>query len=123
MATDAICKNPECSKKFKRKNSKKVYCKLSCKNRGNYLISQEKNKLDDDWLKGYKNNKKIVEDLFKKGKLNVPLVFFEFMGFDFKCLKEKHYMNQGKTAYYRVGNYFLINLNDSILEIQEIKKQ
>lgn len=121
MATEATCKNPECGKKFKRKNSKKIYCNLSCKNRGNYLLNQEKDARDILWNKGYEMNKKILIDLFLRNILRVSFEALGYMGFDFHCLKEKKYKGKELT-YYIVGEFFLINDGPEHVCLQPINK-
>lgn len=121
MAKDAICKNPECLKKFKRKNSKKVYCSLTCKNRYNYTRYLKENKRDIEWQKGYDNNKVLIKGLYNRNELIVPISFLKFMGFKFECLREKLYTKDGKTAYYIIGDYFLISDTNNQCRIEKIK--
>lgn len=124
MATDTVCINPECNKNFKRKSSKKKHCCLSCKNRAGYLRDLDKNKDDIIWQKSYENNKRIIDDLYERNKVEVPLIFLEFMGFNFNTLKEKQYINEGKTAYYIIGNYFIVYKTDNLIQIQsKLKNQ
>ena len=121
MATDAICKNFECSEKFKRKNSTKVYCNLTCKNRANYLINLKKNTRDILWNKGYEKNKKIIADLYAQNVLRVSHESLGYMGFNYLNLKEKQY--KGELAYYIVGEFFLINDGEDYVRIQSINNK
>ena len=119
MALPTICKNKECGKHFKRKNSKQKYCSLKCKNRANYIKYLSDNSLDITKAKAYKKNVKLINDLFERGKVIISLQSLYDMGFDFNILVKK-YDKSSSIPFFTVGNYNLITYDVNSIKIQTI---
>lgn len=118
MAQNTNCQNPECDKDFPRKNSKKIYCSLNCKNRANYIKFSIENAQEVLWQKNYKKNIKIVDSIYNNGVSKVFKITLDQIGFDKNYLKNKKKTDKG-VAYFEVGMYWLIDYSIEEYEIQK----
>ncbi|MFL3663334.1 MAG: hypothetical protein ACJ04Q_04975 [Flavobacteriales bacterium] len=119
MALSTNCQNPECNKVFQRKNSKKIYCSLNCKNRANYIKFSIENAQEVLWQKNYKKNIKIVDSIYTNGVSKVFKITLDQIGFDKNYLKNKKKTDKG-VVYFEVGMYWLIDYSLEEYEIQKI---
>jgi hypothetical protein len=118
MAKSAkICRNPDCGETLfgNRKD-----CNDKCKNKFHYLKNLKENKPDIEWYRKYKFNKRVINDLFMRGKTIVTLAILEAMGFNFDFLKEKELKTDG-TPFYTINNYYLIIESKTQIIIEKIK--
>lgn len=118
MAQNTNCQNPECDKDFPRKNSKKIYCSLNCKNRANYIKFMHENADEIEWQKKYKKNVKIIEDLYNRNIFKVYILLLNQMGFDKKFLKIQN-LATNNSLFYELGNYKLIKYSDTEYKIEK----
>ncbi|MCW8896607.1 MAG: hypothetical protein OQJ96_06170 [Flavobacteriales bacterium] len=119
MALSTNCQNPECNKVFQRKNSKKIYCSLNCKNRANYIKFSIENAEEVLWQKKYKKNVKIIDGIFTNGLSKVLKTTLEQVGFDVKYVKSQE-KDDNEVIFFEIGNYWLIYLSETEYAIEKI---
>ena len=115
MQKNKICRNPDCKSPhiLNRKD-----CNDTCKQRYFYLKNLKENQLDIKWEKKYKNNRKILNELYCRDKKIVNLELLEAMGFDFKYLKEREYRNDF-VPFYVINNFNLIIESETYIIIEK----
>lgn len=117
MSNIKKCRNTECGKGIIGIRND---CNDTCKQRYFYLKHLKENQLDIKWEKKYKNNRKILNDLYNRGKKIVNLELLEAIGFDFNYLKEREYRIDS-VPWYVINDFNLIIESNTHILIEKIK--
>ncbi len=113
------CKNKRCQKFFTTKSKKKDYCNNCCKNEASYDRDIEKYPWEIHMAKARRKVVKIIEELFRSGKINVTASELSIVG---ASLVIGYYpeINSNNQSVFRFENYHLTVIGNNQYVISKI---